>query len=282
MGGEGGREEVGLLALGGHARRRASPLHVDTDERQFRLARQAQHFSLEGEAGPRGCGHRLLAGERRADRGADARDLVLGLKERASMLPDLLLEDLHDLRCRGDGIPSEEGAAGEEGGFRADLVAVADQGLDLGALGRSQAPLIPQGGCRGVLEARLEGLLVTVQDAVALLGELAADLSEDALGVKAEPPGHETQHHAVLRLVGAGCLHRQLLHGHGAEHDRAKQGERPCGGQGARLCLVNQRCAVAHGEFGAEPCEVLPVQCDGDRQVPAGIEDLGGPHAQTE
>ncbi len=95
---EGRGKEVGLLTLGGHARGRATALDVDTDQRELGDAGQAEGFGLEGEAGAGGGRHGFGATERGADRGGDASDLVFGLEDGAAVLPDLLLEILHDFR----------------------------------------------------------------------------------------------------------------------------------------------------------------------------------------
>ena len=55
---------------------------------------------LSDMPGPDVAVMRLLAGERRADDGADAGDLVFGLQHRAAVLPDLAAEELHDLGRR--------------------------------------------------------------------------------------------------------------------------------------------------------------------------------------
>ena len=64
-------------------------LDVDAHAGELGDARESEDLGLEGHAGARGRGHRLLTGERGADDRADARDLVLRLEHRAAVLPDL-------------------------------------------------------------------------------------------------------------------------------------------------------------------------------------------------
>jgi len=45
-------EQIRLLGLGRHARRRTGTLRVDHDERQLGGDREAEHFGLEGDPGP--------------------------------------------------------------------------------------------------------------------------------------------------------------------------------------------------------------------------------------
>ena len=84
--------------------------------------------------------HRLAARERRADGRPDPGDLILGLQQGSAVLPDVPLEDLHDLGGRGDGIAPEKLAAGEEGRRRADVVAVANRRTGARGDGRGQPP----------------------------------------------------------------------------------------------------------------------------------------------
>ena len=60
-----GVEEVGLLRLGGQAGRRATPLHVDDDQRQLEVDGQADGLGLEVETGTTGGGHPQRAAEGR-------------------------------------------------------------------------------------------------------------------------------------------------------------------------------------------------------------------------
>ena len=74
-----GLREVALLGFGRQTRRGASALYVHDHQRQLGHHGQSQRFALERESGTRRGRHREIAGECRADGGADARDLVFGL-----------------------------------------------------------------------------------------------------------------------------------------------------------------------------------------------------------
>ncbi len=90
MRGEGGGKQVRLLALGRHAGGRSAALHVDADEGQFGHAGQTEQLGLEGEPRAGGGGHGLGSGKGSAHGRADAGDFILGLQQRAALLPNLL------------------------------------------------------------------------------------------------------------------------------------------------------------------------------------------------
>ena len=99
-------QEIGLLGLRRHPRRRPRPLDVEDQERQLERDREADGLGLQHDRAGRG-GDAERAAEGRADRGADCRDLVLGLeRDDAELLaPRELLEDR---RRRSDGVRAEE------------------------------------------------------------------------------------------------------------------------------------------------------------------------------
>ena len=89
--------------MGGQSRGGAASLDVDYHERQFGHHRQSHGLGLERESRSGGGGHSEAAGEGRADRGADARYLVLGLE---GLGPEALVDGqlLEYAGCRGDGV----------------------------------------------------------------------------------------------------------------------------------------------------------------------------------
>ena len=102
-----GVEEVGLLGLGGEAGGGSAPLDVDDQERQLEADGQAHGLRLEVDARARRGGHPQRAAEGRAQGGADAGDLVLGLE---GPHPELLVlgQLVEDVRGRGDRVGAEE------------------------------------------------------------------------------------------------------------------------------------------------------------------------------
>ena len=73
-------EQVRLLVLRRHPGRGSGALDIDDDERQLDHHRQAESLALEGDAGARAGRQPERTTVARADRGADRRDLVLGLE----------------------------------------------------------------------------------------------------------------------------------------------------------------------------------------------------------
>ena len=111
-----GVEQVGLLGLGGQAGRGTAALHVDDDQRQLQVDGQADGLGLEVEAGAAGRRHPERAAEGRAQGGADAGDLVLGLEgaDAELLAPAELVEDV---RRRRDRIAAQEDVhTGQPGG----------------------------------------------------------------------------------------------------------------------------------------------------------------------
>ena len=100
-------QQVGLLGLGGQAGGRAAALDVDHQQRELGHHRQADRLALQRDAGARGGGDPEVTGERRADRGTDAGDLVLGL-ERGDREALVLGQLVKDVGRRGDRVGAEE------------------------------------------------------------------------------------------------------------------------------------------------------------------------------
>ena len=99
-------QQVGLLGLGGQTGRRAAALHVDDEQRQLHHHAEADGLGLERDAGTRRAGDAERAAVGRAERGADARDLVLGLE--GQDVEVLVLGQLvQDVRCRRDRVGAE-------------------------------------------------------------------------------------------------------------------------------------------------------------------------------
>ena len=100
-------QQVGLLGLGRQSGRRATALDVDDQQRELGHHRQADRLRLQRDARAGGRGHAEAAGERRADGGADAGDLVLGLERRDA--EGLVLAQLvEDVGGRRDRVGAEE------------------------------------------------------------------------------------------------------------------------------------------------------------------------------
>ena len=92
-------QQVGLLGLGGQARRRPAALHVDHQQRQLERHRQPDRLALQRDPGPGRRRHAQRAAERRTQRRTDAGDLVLGL-ERGHAEGLVLAQLVQDVRRR--------------------------------------------------------------------------------------------------------------------------------------------------------------------------------------
>ena len=180
------------------------------DERQLGDRGEAQHLGLERHARAGGRGHRLLAGEGRADHGADAGDLVLGLQHRAAVLPDLAAEELHDLGRGRDRVAAEELAAGEDRGGRAHVVAV-DQQLAVRSSTAGVASVRgSRSGCSAAyVEPAAKACSLPFSTSALFFAEALADPREERLRLHPEPAGQQPEHHGVLGLLGPG---RRLRH----------------------------------------------------------------------
>ena len=100
-------EQVGLLGFGRHARRRPSALHVDDHQGQFGHHTQADGLHLQGHAGTRCGGHPEQARVGGAQRGTDARDLVLRLhRDHADVLA--AAQFVEDVGGGGDRVGPQE------------------------------------------------------------------------------------------------------------------------------------------------------------------------------
>ena len=100
-------QQVGLLGLGRQPGGRAAALDVDDQQRQLGHHREADRLGLQRDARAGGRGDAQRAGERRADGGAHAGDLVLGLERRdAERL--VLAQLVEDVGGRGDRVGAQE------------------------------------------------------------------------------------------------------------------------------------------------------------------------------
>ena len=175
------------------------------------MRREAQDLGLERHARAGGRGHRLVAGERRADRGADAGDLVLRLQHHAAVLPDLAAEELHDLGRGRDRIAAEERAAGEDRGR-----ARTSRCRRRGASAPRRAGPAPASAAR----ARASGCSTAYRRPASNARSLRSSTSalflpkrlrmpaRSASGHQAEPPRQQAEDDGVLGRVGAGQLAR--------------------------------------------------------------------------
>src|ERR1700684_2201032 len=93
---------AGRSGLGGQAGGGPAPLHVDDDEGQLEVDGQADRLGLEVQAGAARRGDTQRAPEGRAQGGADAGDLVLGLEGADAELfaPAQLVQDVGRRRDR--------------------------------------------------------------------------------------------------------------------------------------------------------------------------------------
>ena len=107
MAAEQGLQQVGLLGLGGQARRRAAALDVDDQQRQLEANGQAYRLGLQVDARAAGGGDAEGARVRGAEGRADAGDLVLGL-EGADAEVLVLGELVQDVGRRRDRVTAEE------------------------------------------------------------------------------------------------------------------------------------------------------------------------------
>ena len=172
-------QQVRLLRLRRQAGAGATALHVDQDQGQFGHHPQTERLRTEREAGAaRGAGAEA-AGEGGAQRGADGRHLVLGLKgaDAEALHAGQVVKHLRRRRGRRRG--KQQRQAGDLGGggqpqgqgFAAGHAPIA-AGRD-----RRRADAIThrqQAGRFGVLIARLERPAVGLQH-VEIAGELVAD-----------------------------------------------------------------------------------------------------------
>jgi len=99
-------QQVGLLGLGGQPGRGPAALHVDDDERQLQGDCQPDRLGLERDTGTRSRRDPKCPTETRAQRHADAGDLVLGLHRRHAVALEGR-ERVQDVGGRGDRIRPE-------------------------------------------------------------------------------------------------------------------------------------------------------------------------------
>ncbi len=107
-----GLHDVRLAGAGRHAGRRAATHNVNDDAGSLGDAGIADQFLLEGDAGTRGRGQRLGTGQRCADDRSHGSDFVFHLNELPSNLRKFDRHNLGNFRGGGDGVTTEECAAG--------------------------------------------------------------------------------------------------------------------------------------------------------------------------
>ena len=100
-------QQIGLLGLRRHTRRRPGALHVDDHERELGHDGQADGLRLQRDAGARRGGDAERTAEARSQRGGDAGDLVFRLERHHA---DVLAagEFVQDVGGRGDGVGAQE------------------------------------------------------------------------------------------------------------------------------------------------------------------------------
>ncbi len=203
--------EVGGLGLGGQPGGRPTALDVDDEQRQLQRHGERDGLALQRQAGTAGGGDAEMSGERRAERHADRRDLVLGL-HRAHAEVLVLRQLVEDVGGGRDGVgPERDGELGE-------LTAGHDAPGERGVAGDAR---VLTGGQRrrAHLEAvadRLGGLAEVepgeerrpVGGRDHLVGpEAALDPLERRLGGPAVHPRHQPEREEVLRALGVARLH---------------------------------------------------------------------------
>lgn len=119
-----GHLPVVALSLRDVAETGADAHDVDDDRRKIRRDQIGDALLIQREAGACGAGQRARAGSRRAEEHVDARELGLGLHERAADLIHALGQILEDLGLRGDGIAAVKPAAGAQRRFCQGLIAL--------------------------------------------------------------------------------------------------------------------------------------------------------------
>ena len=121
--GIGAEHDVALLGAGGHAGRRADPLHIEYHAGNLGVIGEAQKFVHERDAGSARGRERACAVPARAEHHADGGQLVLGLDYRIVVLagggidPIAVAEPLEGVHERGRG---RDGVPGADGGARID------------------------------------------------------------------------------------------------------------------------------------------------------------------
>ena len=119
-----GHLPVVALALRDVAEAGTDTHDVDDDSRKIRRNEIGDALLIQGEARAGGAGQRTRAGRCRAEEHVDARELGLGLHERAADLIHALGQILEDLGLRGDGIAAVKPAAGAQRRFCQGLIAL--------------------------------------------------------------------------------------------------------------------------------------------------------------
>ena len=119
--------QIPLLRLGGHARGRSGPLHVDADHGDLHHRGGAERFGHQRESAARGGAHRAAAGMRRADRHVDDADLVLDLPHHDPELARVPCHPHQHARRGAHRIGAVELDAGGDAAHRQALVARGDR-----------------------------------------------------------------------------------------------------------------------------------------------------------
>ena len=199
-------QQVGLLRLRRHPRRGAGALDVEDQQRQLEHDPEPDRLRLEHDPRAGGGGDAERAAERRAERGADGGDLVLGLEgaDAEALVPRQLLED----RARGrDRVRAEEEV--EPGQLRGGDQPVGERGVagDLAVDARGQLrrrDLVADREVLRGLAVRVAGLergRVRLRD-LGPLAELLLDELERPLGGPVVEPAHQPEREEVLRALG--------------------------------------------------------------------------------
>ena len=89
---------IPLAHMGGNARRRTAPLHIDNDTGNFRHNGISQRLLHQRKAGSAGGSHDFMPGKGRPDNGAHGRNLVFHLDKLAPFLGQTAGQMFRDLR----------------------------------------------------------------------------------------------------------------------------------------------------------------------------------------
>ncbi len=219
-------------------------MHVDDEQRQLEADGQADRLALEGDTGTARRRDAQMAAVGRAEGGADAGDLVLGLQgAHAEVL--VLGQLVEDVRRRRDGVRAEEQRElGQLGGGdqapRGGGVAV-DRRVDPGGLRGGVDGVAIADELGGLAEgvAGLERGRVGVTD-LGLGGELGGDPVERGLLGTGVHPGDETEREEVLAALGVAGLHAERFAGLTGErgHRDLEDGEALQVAGGQRVVVV--------------------------------------------
>ena len=127
-----GLHHIPLGGHGGKPRAGPAPHHVHDDAGRFGHAGIAEVLLHQRKAGPAGGRHGLHAGQRCADDGPHAGNLILHLDEAAAQGRELEGHVLGDLGGGGDGIAGKESASRGQRPFGKGFVSLEKQNLPVG------------------------------------------------------------------------------------------------------------------------------------------------------